>query len=50
MWLRNWPVALQLLFMRTVALLPLPSSSPAFAAMPLAEKEKLWSRLGEFLA
>ena len=33
-----------------LALLPLPSSSPAFAAMPLAEKEKLWSRLGEFLA
>jgi hypoxanthine-DNA glycosylase len=33
-----------------LALIPLPSSSPALAAMPLAEKEKLWSALGEFLA
>lgn len=32
-----------------VALLPLPSSSPAYAGMPLAEKEKLWGVLGEFL-
>ncbi len=32
-----------------VALVALPSSSPAHAAMPLAEKEKLWSVLGEFL-
>ena len=34
----------------SLALIPLPSSSPANAAIPLAEKEKLWSRLGEFLA
>ncbi|KLE33888.1 DNA-deoxyinosine glycosylase [Aurantiacibacter luteus] len=27
----------------------LPSSSPAFAAMPLAEKEKHWRRLRDFL-
>ena len=32
-----------------LALIPLPSSSPANASIPLAEKEKLWSRLGEFL-
>ena len=34
----------------SLALIPLPSSSPAYAAMPLAEKEKLWGRLREFLA
>jgi len=33
----------------SVALVALPSSSPAHAAIPLAEKEKLWSRLREFL-
>lgn len=32
-----------------LALVPLPSSSPAHATMTLAEKEKLWAALGEFL-
>ena len=31
------------------ALLPLPSSSPAYAAMPFAEKLRLWCAIGEFL-
>ena len=34
----------------TLPLIVLPSSSPANASMPLAEKEKLWASLGEFLA
>jgi TDG/mug DNA glycosylase family protein len=33
-----------------LALVPLPSSSPANASIPLAAKEKLWGALGEFLA
>ena len=32
-----------------LALIPLPSSSPANASVPLAEKEKLWNRLADFL-
>ena len=32
-----------------LALIDLPSSSPAYASMPLAEKERLWGRLGDFL-
>ena len=32
-----------------VAQVHLPSSSPAYAAMPLAEKERRWMRLREFL-
>ena len=33
-----------------LALVPLPSSSPAFAAMPLAQKTQLWAQLRAFLA
>lgn len=32
-----------------LALVPLPSSSPAYAAMPLAEKERRWQELRKFL-
>ena len=34
---------------RGLALLPLPSSSPAYAAMAYAEKRRLWAAIGEFL-
>lgn len=33
-----------------LALIDLPSSSPAYAAMPLTEKERLWAQLADFLA
>jgi hypoxanthine-DNA glycosylase len=32
-----------------LALLPLPSSSPAYASMPLAEKERHWQAIGKFV-
>ena len=33
---------------RDLTLLPLPSSSPAYAAMKLAEKERRWGEIGKF--
>ena len=39
-----------LLARTSLALLPLPSSSPAYAAMPYAEKARLWRQIGEFLS
>ena len=42
-------IGMPLLAGMDLALIALPSSSPANASMPLAEKEKLWSRLGDFL-
>ncbi len=33
-----------------VALVPLPSSSPAYAAMPLVEKQRRWQEMRRFLA
>ena len=38
-----------LLAQSDLALLPLPSSSPANAAIPYAEKRRLWAAIGEFL-
>ena len=38
-----------LLAQTNLALLPLPSSSPANAAIPYADKRRLWAAIGEFL-
>ena len=37
------------LFGSGLELIDLPSSSPAYASMVFAEKERLWARLGDFL-
>lgn len=42
-------IGMALLVGSELALLPLPSSSPAHAAMPFAEKRRLWAAIGEFL-
>lgn len=43
-------IGMPLLADTKLALVPLPSSSPAHAAMPLADKERLWHDLRKFLA
>jgi double-stranded uracil-DNA glycosylase len=43
-------IGMRLLAASTFALVSLPSSSSAHARMPLAEKEKMWAALREFLA
>jgi hypoxanthine-DNA glycosylase len=42
-------IGTQLLAPSGLALIALPSSSPAYAAMPLAEKERRWLALRDFL-
>ena len=42
-------IGTRLLAQTDLALVALPSSSPAYAAMPLAEKERRWLELGKFL-
>lgn len=42
-------IGMRLLAGTNLALVPLPSSSPAHAAMPLADKERLWIALTKFL-
>ena len=43
-------IGMRLLADSGVAMLPLPSSSPANASIRLADKEKLWAALADFLA
>lgn len=42
-------IGMKLLAGREMALISLPSSSPAYAAMPLAKKERRWAILRKFL-
>ena len=42
-------VGIKLLSGSDFALVPLPSSSPAFAAMPMAQKQQAWMGLRKFL-